>query len=235
MGGFPVAACSHLHGNGHVQQPVGTGLLSQIGDQVGLHFLKLGRGVMTDQDRPVAPANQVLERTRQRIESAGKQQDLVRLEAAVIGKPEIAFAGTRHRTRDEGKRVLVLRQHPQRLFEEASDLRSVPQIRDPDRNLEAQPAAPVGTELTIGRPAAPDGRIGRVDIGRDLEQVDNMVGEIRHEPLREPVDTQRDGVVPPVHIERQSTARRPFVRTGTAANEAFSRHPGGARAHRGSS
>jgi hypothetical protein len=67
---------------------------AQLGDQIGLHALQFGRGLVADQRDAAALMDQIVKRAGQRIQPAGEHQDLLGLEAGFVVKAqELAVGG----------------------------------------------------------------------------------------------------------------------------------------------
>jgi len=228
-----VGAFLEVHRDRHVEDIALADKLAKFMQQRLLQLLNLWRRPVRDEDHPVLVAERFIQGTREGVEAAGEEQHLIGNEALVLAELEVAIGAGLARMGDEGEVVEVVGQEPEGLFQSADDLLPSPQFGLSHRDLESEMPPPPGTHSLIDQSAASDRRIGGIDEGSDLQQVERPIRQVADQAAIEMIDAQGRTVRGAVDLEGQRTVRA--GRYATTADAVLNRGPVAGRAHRGSS
>jgi hypothetical protein len=229
VGGFARLAVLDVQADRRVHQSPRSHLFLQRPHQNVLHFLDLCCRAMADKQKFRAAGDNFFKGARQRIEPAGEHGQTVGLKAVFGAEVQSVFRpGQGGWLKREAAKVF--RDQSDQALQPFRSLGLVPKLRISNRHHKGHAPPPVAAEFMVCRAPAGDQRIGRVDPGRDLDQVQRTIRQ-RDQVFVQGAQIQRGQARLAVDIQRQASARAAPV-APAAADQAFRLHPRDARVPR---
>ena len=178
----------------NVKDPVRSEPLAQSTDQAFLRPDDFARRSMANQGDGLLMGDEFVDRTREGIQTTGEEDHVIGRKARSSLVRELDIGSHRGPVveRFELELVFVVGKEAQRLDKRRRDRVLSPEVRIADRKHKPEPAPPAGTHPFVGRTTSWHRAVRSVDVGCDVQEIDQRVGNIRNEGFADVLDPEAD-------------------------------------------